>query len=262
MKYACRVFKIVAEVGKLQNLAEFLRIQPWEPGKRRPERPQRCSGKVLSSATRRSNSSSLFRPNGVTLTEVVVSSMLIGMVLVGAMNVVGGALKTRRVAVAQLDGPRLADELLAEILSQPYEDPEEPDGSRGLNTGEAAPRANFDDVDDYENWTQSPPVDQDGTALSQYTGWTREANVWWADRIFGNPWFSDTGLKKIQVRVTAPDSTVYERWSFRHKDGALEQQPAVDTTVVTLFEAELQLGASTSAQAAVNLVNHPTETGP
>ena len=196
---------------------------------------------------------------GLSQVEVVISALLIGVVLVGAMKVVGGSLKTRQTAVAQLDGPMLADELLAEIMAKPYEDPELPGGAVGLDSGESAPRVNFDDVDDFHNWDQTPPQDKDAVAMTDYTGWRREVDVWQAERTGGTATGSETGLKLIRVRVTSPDSDVYDRFAYLQKDGALEQKPAVDTTVVTRIEAALQLGSGDAAQAAINLVNHPAD---
>ncbi len=202
------------------------------------------------------------RRRGISLAEVVVSSLLIGIVLVGAMNQLGATLKTRQAMSDQLDGPRLAEEMLAEILSHPYTDPEEPGGENGLNAGESAPRSNFDDIDDFDDWNASPPVDRDGIPMPEFTGWTRHVEVAWAERLGGNPWFSETGLKRIYVRVTAPDSKTYERWAFHHEAGPLEQTPAVDTLVVTRIEGELQLGVGSTAKSATSLVNHPADRVP
>ncbi|MEZ6052671.1 MAG: hypothetical protein R3C02_15000 [Planctomycetaceae bacterium] len=65
--------------------------------------------------------------------------------------------------------------MLREILIQSYEDPNETPKWKH-ETGEAqspTSRADFDDTDDYDDWTASPPQLPDGTPLTAYTGWTR-----------------------------------------------------------------------------------------
>lgn len=198
------------------------------------------------------------RSRGTTLTEVVVSTLLVGLLLVGALNVVGAAVQTRRVNDQRLNGPALALELWSEVSARAYEDPEAPGGALGLETGEVAPRENFDDVDDYEGWSKSPPEDAAGTPLARYAGWTREVEVDWTSQDQGDDVAgAETGLKRFLVRVTAPDGTVYERQGLRWKNGAVEQPPMVDKTVVTHLASQLQIGSHPQPQATtVHLVNH------
>lgn len=195
---------------------------------------------------------------GISLLEVTISALLVGFVIVGAMNLVGGALKTRQINAERLDGPTLAVELWAEIMSKSYEDPEEPGGGLGTDTGEAAPRQNFDDVDDYVGWSQSPPQDSGGTAMSSYAGWIREVSVDWTSRDQGDDFVgSETGLKRFLVRVIAPDGAVYDRLGLRWKEGAVEQLPAVDTAVVTHIVSQLKVGSQAKPLIFTsNLVNH------
>jgi len=195
--------------------------------------------------------------------EVVIATLLSGVVVVGALNVMGGAIKTRIVVATTREGPALADELLAEIMSRSFEDPEAPGTGQmfgyGLEPGETAVRSTFDDVDDYTSWSASPPVDRNDVPMPQYTGWTRKA-VWLIARLEnGGWWFSPTGLKKIIVTVTAPDGTVTRRYGFRWKEGALEQPPAKDAELVTWVGAELQIGANGLARAGTNHINTPTD---
>ena len=198
------------------------------------------------------------RRRGISLPEVVISALIVGLVIVGAMNLLGGAVKTRQINAARLDGPTLALELWAEIMSKPYEDPEEPGGGLGTNTGETAPRMNFDDVDDYTGWSRSPPQDSGGVAMSGYAGWTREVTVDWTSQDKGDDVAgSETGLKRFLVRVIAPDGSIYDRQGLRWKEGAVEQPPGVDSTIVTHVVSYLQLGSQAKPLIFTsNLVNH------
>ncbi len=198
---------------------------------------------------------------GVSMVEVVVSTMIVGSMLLVALDTLGAVYRTQRINSLRLTGPELAHELMAEVLAMPYEDPEGAGNGTGAETGEStATRAAFDDVDDYNNWSSANARAKDGTALVGYTGWLREIDVWWADRINGVFWFSETGLKKIRVRVTDPDGKIYEFCAFRQRNGLLERTPAIDTTAVTWMGAELRLGGSSqSARMSTNLCNQATD---
>jgi MSHA pilin protein MshD len=199
------------------------------------------------------------RRRGATLVEVVMAIFVMGVILVGALSLAGAAIRSRRVAADQNTGAYLADELMAEIMSLPYADPEDGGANRGLDSGEGnATRADFDDVDDYENWTENEIQEKDGTLQDDFDGWSRSVRVAWAERLNGGEWWLyDTGLKRIVVTVTAPDGAETQRVGLRGKRGSLEQAPHEDATVVTMLTAELEIGgAGTTSRAAANLLNH------
>ncbi len=194
---------------------------------------------------------------GLSLVEVVVSSLLVGTVVVGSLEMLGASVRSQTAANDLIDGPRLADMLLAEIMSMPYEDPEDGGSSLGNDSGESSgDRADFDDVDDYEGWSSAQIETRNGNAISEYPGWTRSSSVSWAERLNGSWWFMETGLKHIIVTVTAPDGAVTKRHGWRSRDGSLEQPPTVDKTVVTQIEATLSIGSASAAIGTTNLLNH------
>ena len=64
----------------------------------------------------------------------------------------------------------------------------------------------FDDVDDYNNWQQSPPQAIDGTALSSFSKFSRTVNIQYVT-ISGADWISSsetTYYKRITVIVSHP----------------------------------------------------------
>ncbi|NOZ41160.1 MAG: hypothetical protein GXP24_13175 [Planctomycetes bacterium] len=194
---------------------------------------------------------------GLSLIEVVVSSLLVGTVVVGSLSMLGASVRTQTTANALIHGPLLADMLLAEIMSMPYEDPEDGGGSIGTDSGESnGNRADFDDVDDFNGWSPSDVEDRLGNEFNEYSGWTRSSSVNRADRMSGNWWFAETGLKRIIVTVTAPDGTVTQRYGWRSRDGSLQQPPTVDKTVVTQIEATLSVGSASAMRGTTNLLNH------
>ena len=151
---------------------------------------------------------------------------------------------------------------MGEILSLPYEDPEEPGGPIGLETGETAgTRVGFDDLDDYHNWVRMPLEMKDGTPVPNATGWQRRAYVNYFDPITGTSGAAtDTGVKFIRVIVTSPGSKDLEIHTLRSRWGSLQQAPAVDTTTVTSIEARLQIGSSSDpALASIYLKNHAND---
>ena len=226
--------ELVAEVAKLQQSAEFLRIE------------LRCS----------------LRRAGSSMVEVVVATLISGVVIVGALEVMGGATKTRRAAASTTAGPLLANELLAEIMGQAYEDPEAPGTGELLGVGRESgetTRNTFDDIDDYLNYSESPPQDSADQPMAEFTGWTRQVIGAFATVDSGADWILDTGLKKVTVTVTAPDGTTTQRVGMRYKEGSLEQAAAVDSEIVTWVGAELQIGAMGVARAGTNLVNSATD---
>ncbi len=200
--------------------------------------------------------------HGSTMIEVVIATLLSGVVIVGALNVMGGATKTRVVIATSMEGPALANELLAEIMSQSYEDPEAP-GTGGFfgvgkESGETS-RSTFDDVDDYLMYSESPPLDSNDLPMAQYPGWTRSVSWTYGKRSDGSFSFMPAGLTKVIVTVTSPEGAITRRYGFRWKEGALEQTPAIDTEMVTWVGAELQIGALGVARAGTNFVNAPTD---
>ena len=194
---------------------------------------------------------------GLTLVEVAVSTLLVGMVLVGSLKVVGGVLRTRMTAEQIHDGTALAQELMNEILSQEYEEPTELLGF-GVELSESwSNRSNWDDVDDYHNWNVSPPRLKDNSILSDYTGWRRSVSV---KRVkLTNPNANsalDEGLKRIEITVTGPDGRQTKLVAWRSKWGTLEQPPVAEATVHTRVTNQLQLTGGRTHYSATAFSNH------
>jgi len=199
---------------------------------------------------------------GVTLTEVVMATLVTGVILVGALSLLGGSIRTRRAAANRNIGARLAEELLAEVIALPYKDPEDSSGAIGPNSGEStSKREEFDDVDDYNGWSEDDLEDREGVKIPEYKDWQRTATVVWIEQLTGNPFgLFDTGLKRIEVTVTAPNGSVTKRFAMRSKVGSLQQAPATDTTVVTMISGKLQVGDSSgTSRATTNTFNYAVD---
>ena len=197
--------------------------------------------------------------HALSIVEVVISTLLVGMVVVGSLSMLGASVRSREYSSDMAKGPLLADAMLAEIMSMPYYDPDSGSGSNNTNTGElSATRADFDDVGDYDDWSTSTVQDRLGNALSEYAGWSRSVQVNWGLRLTGGSWtLYDSGAKRIVVTVTSPSGVTTTRLGWRSSDGSLEQSPPTDMTAISLIETSLTLGpSSTTASGATNLLNH------
>ena len=195
---------------------------------------------------------------GLGLIEIVASTLIVGVMLVAALNTLGAVFRSQRLNAARLTGPGLAYELMGEILSLPYEDPEDPGGAIGRDFGESGgDRVDLDDVDDYDDWSSSDAEDKDGVTHPGYTGWQRTVQVRWV-RVgaVATTESNDTGLKLITVTVTDPDGVATKIRALRSQNSSLEQSPALDTTAVTWLGSELQIGSSAAAHASTQLSNH------
>ncbi len=137
-----------------------------------------------------------------TLVESVISTVIVAVMFVAALNTVGASRLTQHRAALTSRGWLFAELLLSEIVEQNYKDP----GASpvfGPETGESTTtRADFDDVDDYSGWSKQPEA-KDGTALPNSTGWTQTVTVQWIDRL--NPsqvQLVESNAKRITVTTS------------------------------------------------------------
>jgi len=140
---------------------------------------------------------------GFSMVEAVISILLIGVLLVAALNTVAVSRASQRIMTDREHGIHLAQQLMTEILQMPYMEPGANTDSLGLDIGEALPdRTKFDDVDDYNNWLRQPPENRDGTVVPGSAGYRRTVGVYWAtptnlDQLSQ----TSTGVKTIRVTV-------------------------------------------------------------
>lgn len=219
---------------------------------------------------------------GLTMAEVVVSTLLVGLVLVTSMKTVGGVIRTWQATEQQHDGISLASDMMAEVMQARYFEPDAVEGSGGggllsgilgllggsggpvygVDDGESSTvRTDWDDTDDYDDWSKSPPQAKDGTTLSDYTGWTRSVIVQKVKVDDPNDVKDDTqtdkGVRRITVTVTDPDGNQTVLVGLRSYCGAMEQAPEADTTFVIWVGSKLQLGTgATAVRSGTNVSNH------
>lgn len=164
---------------------------------------------------------------GFTLIEAVMSMLIVGLMLVAALNTVGASRITEVRGFEQTLGPMLAEELMAEILNESYEETVD-SPAFGRETGEhSGSRSTWDDVDDYTGWSASPPETKDGTTLSGVDGWSRQVEVKWVSSLDPNlESVIPTGIKRVDV-VVSYNGRVVSTLSSLRTDGWPSDDEAV-----------------------------------
>lgn len=137
-----------------------------------------------------------------TLVEVVLTILLVGVGLVASMRALPVILQVSQATRQHLVAQRLATELLAEIALLPHEDP---DGNVkfGIEDDETGTtRADFDDIDDYDEWKASPPQRKDGQPEPGCTGYTRSVLVRSVKIDNFNDFEGDDNTKPKRITIT------------------------------------------------------------
>jgi hypothetical protein len=152
----------------------------------------------------------------LSLIEVVASTLIVGLMAVATLNALGAATKSSDAIGNRAIASGLADELMSEISQQPYSDP---DGSTGFGHegGESAsPRSAFDDVDDYDLWTASPPQYRDGTTIQDRANWRQRVTI--TRVVPTNPSqtsATEQGAKRIRVTVEYKNQVLADQTCIR-----------------------------------------------
>ena len=158
------------------------------------------------------------RQNSFTIVEAVMAMLVVSILLVASMRATGAAARMQYKTAERINGRMLADGLMNDILPLAYEDPALP-VMFGVESNEsAASKINWDDVDDFNGWSESPPQNRDGTVMPNLTSWRRTVAI---DRV--NPltptqvMASETGAKRITVNVYHNSVLVATRVAIRTK---------------------------------------------
>lgn len=170
--------------------------------------PQSINGRTVRAKVRRGT--------GFSLIETVIALLILSTSFVSVLTAVSSSRATYAVAGDRALGNSLAQDLMAEILSQGYIE----DGSTllGIDGAEALGpgRSQYDDIDDYDGWSASPPAANDGTAIEGMTGYTRSVVIKWVDPLAPDTVVnSDQGVKRIIVTVKRGDRVIGELTAYR-----------------------------------------------
>jgi MSHA pilin protein MshD len=154
----------------------------------------------------------------LSLLEVVVATLIVGVMAVVALNALGAVTRSSVSFGNRAIALGLAEDLMAEILQADYSEPDDTPafGREGSET--ASPRSQFDDVDDFHNWNRLPPQDRNGATLADRADWRRRVTVEQVSannptQVVANS--TDTGVKRIHVFVEYQDEVLIELVALR-----------------------------------------------
>jgi type II secretory pathway pseudopilin PulG len=162
---------------------------------------------------------------GFTQIEILVSTLLMGILMVASLGSIAGTLQRGSLEATRSRAQLAAEAILQEILLLPNRDPQ-CDCGFGLESGESGKsRAGFDDVDDYDNYLESPLTTKDGQTTVGELPWTRRVTI---EHVTPQNLFKTqstyTGIYRITVRVEAAGKVVAMASSYRT---ANQNQPQV-----------------------------------
>jgi prepilin-type N-terminal cleavage/methylation domain-containing protein len=154
---------------------------------------------------------------GFTMVEVVVSTAIVSIMLVAALNTVAAARTAEYKVAERTRALLLGQALLAEILQQPYADPGAGPTSFGLEAGEiTGNRSLFDDVDDYNAWVACPPQNKDSTVIPNATDYEQRVVVAWVTPAnLSQTAGANSGAKRIQVTINRQGRSIITLTAYR-----------------------------------------------
>lgn len=150
-----------------------------------------------------------------------MATLIMGVLMTAAVRTLGSAGLARALTSGRASGRALADVLMAEIVAQAYKDPgPAPVFGREATEIVVSPRTGFNDVDDYDGLTESPPLAPDGAAIPGAANLKRKTKVDWVplSNLTANS-VTETGAKRITVTVTRNGAVVAKRVALRTSAG-------------------------------------------
>lgn len=209
-------------------------------------------------AVNRATRSRRSRSAGLSLVEAMISMVIVAVMLVMALNTIGSLARSWQAQSTQCRAPALAQQLMTEIIQGCYQEPYD-SPIFGLEAPETSlVRADYDDVDDYNGWSASPPQLKDGTAMANLSGWTRSAAVQYVDPDnVSTPSGTNQGLKRITVTVTDPRGVQTALYALRANNSVYDLRGEAETTYLTWVGAQLQIGSDQQGRvvAGANVLN-------
>jgi len=117
------------------------------------------------------------RRSGFTLVEMLLAIVIVGTGLTAFMNLMPVLGQSIDFSHEASSGLGLALLLINETDTVPFEDPAS-NCTFGLETDEtASSRADFDDLDDYDGYTETPPADKMGNSMPNLADYTRSVEI-------------------------------------------------------------------------------------
>ena len=195
---------------------------------------------------------------GLSLIEVIVSLVLVSTILLVSITASANLMRDRSTIRSAMRAQELAGEILDEISVRSFREPDD-DSVFGPEPDEdPIDRATFDDIDDYDQYVDSPPTYRDGVVIDGYTGWTFQINVNPAESTdLGIVTSSDNDapLRLITITCTATNgATTTESILISEISSNLEE----NTTFDRMRRVNLDFSVDRAINVSVPLRNQPT----
>ncbi|MGB0597139.1 MAG: type IV pilus modification PilV family protein [Rubripirellula sp.] len=152
------------------------------------------------------------RHEGLTLIEVVVSTLLVSTIMLTSLAASANLLRNQAATRAKTEAQTLGTQILDEITAQDFED--RIDAQFGLEPDESLDdRMTFDDIDDYQKYGEANPTHRDGTAINGFADWTYEIEVLMVEAgensVTSKEADSGSPLRLIRVRCISPEGAEF-----------------------------------------------------
>lgn len=149
---------------------------------------------------------------GFTYSEVLVATIIISVLLVAALQLFGNLGRSTQHTFDQNTAENLTIEMIREIMTKHYEEPDDTP-ILGQEAGEIPDsRLNYDDVDDYDDWTSEPPQDRIGNTRLRHANLERKVTVGYvAANDFTQTVDTDQGFKRVVITIKRNDTLILKR---------------------------------------------------
>jgi MSHA pilin protein MshD len=164
---------------------------------------------------------------GFTLIEIIVSIVAIAILMTLVISIFAPQVVRGTDPLFSMRAAELGQSYLEEMLGKRFAE-NSPFGnaqrcgdsvgpgactpSLGTDVGETASHTTFDDFDDYNGFTDSPPTDQSGSVRSNYTGFSVTATVTNAGTEVG---LNNLDAKRVDIIVTDPRGSQYKFSAYK-----------------------------------------------
>jgi len=148
---------------------------------------------------------------GFILIEASISYIVLSLALVALVPLFILSLRANKASEKVAVATHLSQELLEEVRLRRWDQATPPSGTHiasgsaiGTDGGEnAADKKTFNDIDDFNGWTESPPRDPVMRSLTAFAAYSRAVTVRYVDASF-QPSATPTDLKQITVCTSSP----------------------------------------------------------
>ncbi len=139
---------------------------------------------------------------GFSYAEILVSAVILAILAVSALKLFGNIGISANLVHKYNIADKLALDMINEIMTKHYRDPQYPDNVGVESNENNANRLDFDDIDDYDGWDKSPPQYPDGTTYTDCPAFERKVKVVYVDPDdFSNVIDHDQGFKEVIIKI-------------------------------------------------------------